>query len=203
MHAIFRPPDKQASIVIPPLRVLLKSRCLYPVIAIHASTPEWLHLSHRWQRRDILPGMLVKHVTIRQKEFVGSPVRVTDDIVHRIGTTVSIDAVARMHVSRMMYDIRLFWYGNLQGRGKRGRYLPSSWLSRSLLRQLWSGWGMSIFRFRLRDCGRGNRELHSQFGNECYVRTLIYNRGGEEREVGLVDLVCYGGSLRFTPLDLD
>jgi len=57
--------------------------------------------------------MLIKHVMICQEEPVDRLVGATDDTVHHIGTTVSEDTVARMHISWVRHPIRLIWYVKL------------------------------------------------------------------------------------------
>ena len=39
--------------------------------------------------------------------FVDRPVGMTNDTVNRIGTTLAKDVVARMHISRVRYELRL------------------------------------------------------------------------------------------------
>jgi len=62
--------------------------------------------------------MLIKHVMICQKEFVDWPLRVTNDTIHHIGTTIYECAIMRMHISCMPYDLGLLWYMNFQRHGK-------------------------------------------------------------------------------------
>src|SRR5882762_3562813 len=91
--------------------LLVEEIGLCPLITLDTRTPERLHASYSAQRFAILARMPpIKHVTFRQEGFVSRFVRLTDNIVHCIGTTISKDAVARMRVSRMPLTIRLHWY---------------------------------------------------------------------------------------------
>ena len=62
--------------------------------------------------------MLINNVTIPHEEFVDGPVGAADHTVYRIETAIGENAVARMHISRMRYPVRLRWYTKFRWRSK-------------------------------------------------------------------------------------